>query len=617
MPLVAAVTILVALILARGLTFGLPFFVDAVTNAPFLNVTCGLASDLSLAGVFALLFFAADRLAWTAHARRVVGVVSLLIAADVGFTLASHLRYMEHFGMTFRPFHMAALGTGEVWYVGVLMVLQSWRGNLVLGATAVALIGGLLMRWDFRPNARTFAAFAAVALLGHVVTIQLRNRPRMHAELRYNVYTAFYYNWQDYRKVKALPPPTPEQLMKLRGLFGGPRTWAEGEIAKEYPLWQTAVSSGSGGEDGALRDGLRAFLAAEAQAKGPWNVILVISESLRANELHMMGNEQEPYKTLTPRLDALAADGVRFTGVVSAGLRTHFGQTAAGCSLYGSEDFTILQGAPMTNAVCLGDVFTRRGYDTWFIHGADNHFDNQDVFYQFHRYAHIHDENQFPKGTPRGGWGVSDDALFAHALAELKGAKKPFFATVLTLSNHAPFKLPEDAPPEILASRHDLQQQLVEYVDWSTGRFYAGLREQLPHTVLVFIADHGKFWDDLLTNDLPASELVWRAARIPLLVVVPEAPAALKNRTVARLASNTDVAPTLLSLLGWADEPQPFQGEDAFTRTGPVYIDWQNVLLELTRPGGKLAIKEVPGELEDLVGAIGRYNMIAPPRDAR
>ena len=35
----------------------------------------------------------------------------------------------------------------------------------------------------------------------------------------------------------------------------------------------------------------------------------------------------------------------------------------------------------------------RKGYDTFFFYGADNHFDNQDVFYQKHGMRHVEDEN--------------------------------------------------------------------------------------------------------------------------------------------------------------------------------------------------------------------------------
>jgi hypothetical protein len=124
--------------------------------------------------------------------------------------------------------------------------------------------------------------------------------------------------------------------------------------------------------------------------------------------------------------------------------------------------------------------------------------------------------------------------------------------------------------------------------------------------------------DDLLTNDLPAAEILWRTARIPFLLVVPGIPPALKGQSVPLLGSNADVPPTLLTVLGWEHEPQQFMGMDLFSREGPVYLDFQNSLLEVNKaPEGPVVVRQVAPELEDLLGAAARFDRLAPPSPRR
>ncbi len=634
MVLLGALILVVGLGIYRVLFLALPFFQQALAESPLLNIACGVFSDATFGlGLTVLLLGLARSL--PERSLRPVGRILLGLCWLLVYSLAVHLRYVEHFGMTARPYHAVAMANGEMWFVGTRMVFESWRAQLVVVVSVLMLVFGrgigrrLEARWRASSRKRAAAVLGGVALAAlicHASVIQLRNRPGMHAELRYNMFSALYYNYEAFKHIKAEPMPAAETLAKLRSLLSGPRQYASGKIGREFPLWQTKVATGPApsAELESLRLGLRNYIEERRQAEGPWNVVVVISESLRANELAMMGASTPPYDVLTPNLSRMARDGVRFTEVVSSGLRTAFGQTSAQCSIYGSLDFSILQGAPMANARCLGDLFAAHGYDNFFFYGADNHFDNQDVFYQFHRIKHVEDENMMPKGGPKAGWGYSDSALFQYAAGELERAKKPFFATVLTLTNHPPLKVPEDAPAGLV--REDLpisgvpleRSKMMQYVDWSTGEFYDQVRAKLPHTLFLFIADHGVFWgDEGYFNQIPDYAQLRRIARIPFLLLVPGVPENLKGREVANLASNNDLPPTLLSLLGWNDEAQQFMGEDAFSRQGPVYIDWFNKFLSVSKQGEAFKVEKVADDVEDLVGIAGRYNLLAPASERR
>lgn len=616
MPLLASLVVLLLGALAyRGLLLSLPFFEDALVQNAKLNVASGAASDVAMVTMLAsvILLLAAALPRWCVRTQRLfVGVLVALMIAS----LMTHLRYVEHFGMNVRPYHFTAMGTGEVWWVGALMVLGSWR-VVVLGGAAVLValttrkrFAVIEDRWRAGKARVRFGLVAATLLLFAVAnstSINTRMKVGVHAELRYSPYASLYYNWVAYRKVAALPLPAREDLMKLRSLLGGERDYVAGV---EMPLWQKSIASARAktGEFIPLRDAFRTFLEDERRKKGPWNVVLLISESLRAQEIHALGEALPERAGLTPQLDALLAKSVTFTEVISAGLRTHFGQTTSNCSLYGTEGFTILSGAPMANATCISDVFARRGYATHFFYGADNHFDNQDVFYKRHRMRYVHGSEEMPQDAARAGWGVSDATLFEFTDKTLATEAQPFFASVLTLSNHSPFKMPEDVPPGLLREDLPVEAQLLQYVDWSVGKFVDAMGARFPHTLFVVVADHGKYWGEHSMLDRPTFEHVRAISRIPLIFHVPNLPEALRGARVTNLASNVDVPPTLMSLLGWIDEPQQFMGEDAFARQGPVYMDWYNTFVALE----KGRISTVSEELEAILGAAGRFNQLAP-----
>ena len=87
----------------------------------------------------------------------------------------------------------------------------------------------------------------------------------------------------------------------------------------------------------------------------------------------------------------------------------------------------------------------------------------------------------------------------------------------------------------------------------------------------------------------------------------------LRGLVIDDLTSNVDVAPTLMSMLRWTALKQQFMGQDAFSRTGPVYIDWRDARLSLSTKGDGLAIGEVSQTVKDIFGAATRYDLLAPP----
>jgi phosphoglycerol transferase MdoB-like AlkP superfamily enzyme len=130
---------------------------------------------------------------------------------------------------------------------------------------------------------------------------------------------------------------------------------------------------------------------------------------------------------------------------------------------------------------------------------------------------------------------------------------QPFFAHIMTTSNHRPYTYPE--------GRIDIPSKTgrlggVKYTDYAVGRFIGAAKEKpwFRDTLFVIVADHTH-------NGRGKQELPPAAYHIPLLVY---SPAHVAPQTIDSVASQIDVAPTILGLLGMSYQSR-FFGQDILT----------------------------------------------------
>jgi phosphoglycerol transferase MdoB-like AlkP superfamily enzyme len=280
------------------------------------------------------------------------------------------------------------------------------------------------------------------------------------------------------------------------------------------------------------------------------NVILVAVESLSADYLGTFGGG----KQLTPNLDRLARESLFFTRIYATGNRTVRGIEALTLSLPPTPGSSIVKRPDHQNLFSVGFLFRERGYATHFLYGGYGYFDNMNAFFGSNGFD-VMDRASLTSGdvTFANAWGVADEDLFRRVLRQADAdfaVGRRFFSFALTTSNHRPFTYP--------AYRIDIPSGAgrdggVKYTDWAIGQF---LREAHSHpwfrdTVFVIVADHCSGTSGRI--DLELSRY-----HIPLFVYAPGRVAAARVDT---LASQMDVAPTLLALLGWSYTSK-FYGRD-------------------------------------------------------
>lgn len=269
------------------------------------------------------------------------------------------------------------------------------------------------------------------------------------------------------------------------------------------------------------------------------NVVVIMMESMSARLMDSFGNGQH----LTPTLDSLYNCGatMAFDRCYSAGIHTNHGMTATLYSFPALMFRNLMKGTVTPKREGLPTVLHAMGYHNMFFMPHEAQYDNMKAFFTTNGYDEIFSQENYPADEVVNAFGVPDHFLLDYGLRTISDRAKsgvPFLATILTVSNHPPYRVPAFFKPKSDAP----ETQIVEYADWALGRFLAQARQQPWHdnTIYVIVADHGKIVGKV-GGELPESY-----NHIPLVICGPGVP---QGRT-STLAQQVDIMPTLLSLLG-------------------------------------------------------------------
>ena len=271
--------------------------------------------------------------------------------------------------------------------------------------------------------------------------------------------------------------------------------------------------------------------------KKPYNLVIILEESLGAEYVGCLGG-----LPLTPRLDQLSKEGLLLTNLYSTGTRTVRGIEATVCGFLPTPGSSVVKlGLSQQHFFTLADLLQRRGYATEFIYGGDSQFDNMRGFFLGNGFQQVHDLKTFNDPVFEGTWGVSDEDLFSKANEVFKShGNDPFFALILSTSNHDPFEFP-DGRIELYEQPKMTRHNAMKYADHALGTFFDMAKKEsyYENTVFLVIADHST---RLRGEDL----LPVHKFHIPGLIIGPQ----VKPGTHEKVASQIDMPPTLLDLIG-------------------------------------------------------------------
>lgn len=310
------------------------------------------------------------------------------------------------------------------------------------------------------------------------------------------------------------------------------------------------------------------------------NIVLIFADDLGINDLSCYGRQDQQ----TPRLDRMAAEGVRFTsgycaqpicspsraGILTgkSPARLHITTFIPGRADAKSQKLLhpkMRMQLPLEEKT-LAEYLKEAGYATacvgkWHLGGAgfgpaEQGFD----------YVHAGKANTMPSAT-EGGKGEYD--LTSHAIEFIEQNKdQPFF---LYLPHNTPH-IPLGAKPELIEknknSFHPVNAAMMETMDDCVGLVLDKLKELKldEQTIVIFTSDNGglsvlEFASGPSTHNTPyrggKGYLYEGGLREPTIV---RWPGKIKAAVIDEPMSHLDFVPTLLSLAG-VDVPSGLDGE--------------------------------------------------------
>ncbi len=267
------------------------------------------------------------------------------------------------------------------------------------------------------------------------------------------------------------------------------------------------------------------------------NVVMVLMESMSARLMQAHGQK----KPLTPFLDSLHLQSRSYSNFYSSGIHTNHGITATLYSFPTVLNRNAMKGTKIPRYVGLPDVLAKNGYLNMFFMTHESQYDNMNAFLRTNGFHEIYAQEDYPAGEVVNSFGVPDKFLFAYALDKLNAKAttgKPFFSVILTISNHPPYIIPEDFKSRATQP----EDQIVEYADQAIATFMRQAKRQpwYDNTIFIFLGDHGKI------VGTPECEMPQSYNHVPFIIHGK----GIETQTITHLASQVDVAPTLLSMLG-------------------------------------------------------------------
>ena len=528
----------------------------------------GLRFDLATGAALVLPFavWLLLRSAPSALERRIVSGLFALLGFVVLFAAIAEVEFYKEFEMRFGPLVFEYFGKPEHNEIVLSMIWAGYpivRWMLVVLALAGALYW-LGRRILHRGSGAAAPSVRAAGLAVWIVVTVLALRGGIgSAPLR----------WGDAYFSKS----TYANHMALNGVYLLGNTWRHLKDHLDHPElvhWRGQASRDAAfrlareltlnpGETLLLPDThplLRRTAPSRIALARPKNVVVVMMESFSAR---LAGATGAPFGA-TPNFDALAREGMLFDRAFSVGSHTAqgvFGVLASFPSLPTYEGL-MKHAIGSQPVLTLPAILEDEGYDTLFLYNGLFSWDNKEGFFRAHGvHRFIGSDDYVNPSFVDPTWGVSDRDVFERARAEfstLAKSGRPFLGIILTLSNHAPFNLPQ-VPGLKRFEGGDLHNERLngmQYADWALGEFMNKSRAEawFDDTLFVFVGDHGYAVPPVLT------EVNVLHMHVPLLFYGPKIVPPGRRHTVA---SQLDILPTILGLVGTRAVHQAF-GRDLF-----------------------------------------------------
>ncbi|KIL37739.1 hypothetical protein SD71_02025 [Cohnella kolymensis] len=200
------------------------------------------------------------------------------------------------------------------------------------------------------------------------------------------------------------------------------------------------------------------------------------------------------------------------------------------------------------------------GYYPVALHANDKTFWNREQMYKTLGYERFFSAEDYEVTAENSvGWGLKDIPFFEQSVEKVRVLPQPFYAKLITLTNHYPFTLEEEDRliPQYNSNSKTLNRYVttVRYMDEALKQFFdsvkaAGLYE---NSIFILYGDHygiskkhRKAMAMFLGKEKLSAVDHVQLQRVPLIIHIP----GVKGKRISSVSGQVDVKPTILHLAG-------------------------------------------------------------------
>lgn len=484
------------------------------------------------------------------------GLGYLLVTIAVALSVAN-IGYIKFFGRPFDSFVFYGLNYGVDKTLGSIAGLGGFYpalGAMVLLGIAgwvacrlgASLIGRVVSRLHLRPW--HFWALVVSSLLiylslgrGSVTTFPLSQKHLLVSSdtrinhLVPNSLVALYYGYREYRSSKNLKLASEQEGRELYTKFYGKSPAAEAIFPQFFV--RTPRS--------------------ELLEKDPPHVVLHLVESMsqgllldRFNEgLDLAGALRQHLEQDLYFKNFLPAHNDTQKSVLGLLVNTEYRDVS-----YSRHQYTVLEASA-------AQIYKQAGYETVFIYAGFEGIKNRGSYFKRQGFDTFIGANElmrlFPEMT-ESVWGGEDQYIFdtaLHILQDRAPGDAPLFIVTLSVTNHPPYNLPEQADMTSPHLPHGLQARLGDlpasslqtyrYTNEHLGRFMSEVKRSSlgEQTIVAITGDHA------IRGMRYTKEQALHQISVPLYLYSPERyQAGLPDPDMKQVASHKDLMPTLYEL---------------------------------------------------------------------
>lgn len=304
-------------------------------------------------------------------------------------------------------------------------------------------------------------------------------------------------------------------------------------------------------------------------AKGR-NVIIISVESTQNFVINRQVNGQD----ITPFLNELTKDKdtLYFNNFYhQTGLgKTSDAEFIVENSLYGTNRGAVFFTNASNQFQSMANRFNEAGYSTNVFHANTKSFWNRDMMYQSLGIQKFYDVESYEVNDDNSvNWGLKDIPFLEQSADLMTHVKQPFYARMLTLSNHFPFV--SDKEDQLIDAYDSGDQtvdqyfQTVRYTDEALKVFFESLKEKglYDNSMIIMYGDHygiSENHNKAMAKYLEKDEITpfdsAHLQQVPFFIHIPHSDVKQKVAastgadTTSEVSGELDIRPTVLHLVG-------------------------------------------------------------------